>query len=65
MTLWDNKVMKLPEESIGLKGSPTQVRKIFSQIMPESEILGDGISDPDGAARLLVDTLIEEDILSP
>ena len=65
VTLWDNKVMKLPEESIGLKGSPTQVRKIFSQIMPESEILGDGISDPDGAARLLVDTLIEEDILSP
>jgi len=64
VTLWDNKVMQLPEESIGLKGSPTQVRKIFSQIMPESEILGDGISDPEGAACLLVDTLIEEDILS-
>ena len=64
VTLWDNKVMKLPEESIGLKGSPTQVRKVFSQIMPESEILGDGISDPEGAARLLIDTLIEEDILS-
>ena len=61
---WDNKVMNLPEESIGLKGSPTQVRKVFSQIMPESEILGDGISDPEGAARLLIDTLIEEDILS-
>ena len=64
VTLWDNKLMELPEESIGLKGSPTQVRKIFSPIMPESEILGDGISDPEGAARLLIDTLIEEDILS-
>jgi len=64
VTLWNNEVMKLPEESIGLKGSPTQVRKVFSQIMPESEILGDGISDPEGAARLLIDTLIEGDILS-
>lgn len=64
VTIWDNTVMKLPEESIGLKGSPTRVRKVFSQIMPESEILGEGIDDPEGAARLLVDTLIEKDILS-
>lgn len=63
--VWDNKVMQLAGENLGLKGSTTRVRKVFSQIMPESEILGDGISDPDGAARLLVDTLIEEDILSP
>ena len=64
VTSWDNSEMNLPEESVGLKGSPTQVRKIFSPMMPESEILGDGITDPEGAARLLVDTLIEEDILS-
>ena len=64
VTLWDNKVINLPEEGIGLKGSPTQIRRVFSPIMPESEILGDGISDPEGAARLLIDTLIEEDILS-
>ncbi|HEY92046.1 MAG TPA: electron transfer flavoprotein subunit beta/FixA family protein [Dehalococcoidia bacterium] len=63
--LWDNEAMQLPEENVGAKGALTQVRKIFSQIMPESEILGDGIYDPDGAARLLVDALIEEDILSP
>ena len=65
VTLWDNKVMNLPAESIGLKGSPTQVRRVFSPMMPESEVLGDGISDPEGSARLLIDTLIEEDILSP
>ena len=64
VTLWDNKVMNLPAESIGLKGSPTQVRRVFSPMMPESEVLGDGISDPEGAARLLIDTLIEEDILT-
>ena len=64
VTLWDNTVINLPEEGLGLKGSPTQIRRVFSPIMPESEILGDGISDPEGAARLLIDTLIEEDILS-
>ncbi len=63
--LWDNEAMQLSEESVGAKGALTQVRRIFSQIIPESEILGDGIYDPDGAARLLVDALIEEDILSP
>ena len=63
--LWDNEVMQLPVDSVGAKGSLTQVRKIFSQIMPESEILGDGIYDPEGAAKLLIDTLVEEDILSP
>jgi len=64
VTLWDNKEMNLPEESVGLKGSLTRVRKIFIPIMPEAEILGDGISDPEGAASLLVDTLIEEGIFS-
>jgi len=64
VALWDNAVMKLTEESIGQKGSATKVRRIFSQMMPESEILGDGVSDPDGAARLLVDALNEEGLLS-
>ena len=62
--LWDNKVMMLPEESIGLRGSPTQVRKIFSPERPKGEILGDGADDPEGAAKLLVDTLISKDIIS-
>jgi len=64
VTLWDNEVMKLPEGSVGIKGSATRVRRVFSQMMPESEILGDGVYDPEGAARLLVDTLTEEDLLS-
>lgn len=64
VTLWDNEVIKLAVGSIGLKGSSTQVRRVFSQIMPESEILGDGIADPEGAARMLVDTLTEEGLLS-
>ena len=62
VTLWDNKEMKLNEEAIGLKGSPTQVRKIFSPERAKGEILGDGANNPEEAARLLLDRLIEKDI---
>jgi electron transfer flavoprotein beta subunit len=62
--LWDNKAMQLSDETIGLKGSPTQVRRIFSPERPKGEILGNGTSKPEEAARLLVDTLIERDIIS-
>ena len=63
VTLWDNKVMQLNEETIGLKGSATQVRKIFSPERAKGEILGDGVNDPDQAAHLLIDKLIEKDIV--
>ncbi len=61
--LWDNKVMNLDVNTIGLKGSATQVRKIFSPERAKGEILGDGVNDPDGAARLLMDKLTEKDIV--
>ncbi|MBE0480081.1 MAG: electron transfer flavoprotein subunit beta/FixA family protein [Dehalococcoidia bacterium] len=58
--LWDNKVMGLKEDTVGLKGSATLVRKIFSPERAGGEILGDGVKDPQGAASLLVDRLIEK-----
>jgi len=64
VTLWDNKEMELSEETIGLKGSPTQVRKIFSPERAKGEILGDGANKPEEAAHLLLDRLIEKDILN-
>ena len=64
VALWDNKVMQLPEETIGLRGSPTQVRHIFSPVRPRGEMIGDGANKPAEAAGLLVDTLIEKDIIS-
>jgi len=64
VTLWDNKVMQLSEDTIGLKGSPTQVRRIFSPERPKGEIIGDGANKPEEAAQLLIDTLIERDIIS-
>ena len=64
VTLWDNKVMQLAEETIGLKGSATQVRKIFSPERAKGEIVGDGINKPEEAAHLLIDTLLQKDIIS-
>ncbi len=64
VTLWDNKVMKMNEETIGLKGSATQVRRIFSPERAKGEILGDGENMPQEAAHLLIETLMEKDILS-
>jgi len=64
VTLWDNEVMQLAEETIGLKGSATQVRKIFSPERAKGEILGDGMNNPEEAAHLLIDTLLQKDILA-
>jgi electron transfer flavoprotein beta subunit len=64
VALWDNKVMALNVDTIGLKGSATQVRKIFSPERVKGEIVGDGVNQPAEAASLLVDEMIKRDILS-
>ncbi len=61
--LWNNKIMGLKEDTIGLKGSATQVRKIFSPQRARGEIIGDGINKPDEAAGILVSRLVEKGIL--
>jgi electron transfer flavoprotein beta subunit len=63
VTLWANQEMKLNEAKIGLKGSATQVRKIFSPERAKGEILGDGVNKPEEAAHLLLGKLIEKDLL--
>ncbi len=62
--VWDNNVLQMDPNTIGLKGSPTQVRRIFSPERVKGEIIGDGLNDPEGAADLLVNTLIEKKIIS-
>ncbi|WP_432821692.1 electron transfer flavoprotein subunit beta/FixA family protein [Trichloromonas sp.] len=61
--LWDNKVLQLDEKTVGLKGSPTWVSKIFSPERDKGEIIGDGVNDPVGTAQLLVDKLLDKDLL--
>jgi electron transfer flavoprotein beta subunit len=64
ITLWDNKEMKIDEQIIGLKGSATQVRKIFSPERAKGQILGRDTDPPDGVARLLIDKMMEKDLLA-
>ena len=61
--VWDNKVLNLDVNTIGLKGSPTGVRRIFSPERAKGEIVGDGIRDPEGAAGLLIEKLLAKDLL--
>src|SRR5512144_440418 len=61
VTVWDNSHLGLDVNSIGLKGSPTWVSRIFSPERAPGEILGDGLNDPAGTARMLVDNLLRMD----
>ena len=61
--LWNNEVLKLDVNTIGLKGSPTWVSRIFSPEREKGEIIGDGQHDPKGTARLLIDKLLSQDLL--
>lgn len=62
--IWNNEILKIDVNTIGLKGSPTCVNKIFSPQRDAGEIVGDGVKDPEGAASLLLDKLIEKKLLS-
>jgi electron transfer flavoprotein beta subunit len=62
--VWDNSVLGLDVNTIGLKGSPTWVSKIFSPERDKGEIIGDGLGDPKGTAKLLLDKLLDKDIIT-
>jgi electron transfer flavoprotein beta subunit len=61
--VWNNEVLKLDVNSIGLKGSPTWVSRIFSPQREKGEIVGDGLRDPHGTARILLEKLLSKDLL--
>jgi len=63
VTVWNNEILKLDEQTVGLKGSPTWVSRIFSPERDQGEIIGDGLADPPGTASLLLDKLLEKDLL--
>ena len=63
VNLWDNNVMALDKSTIGLNGSATQVRRIFSPERAKGQIVGDGLNAPEEAAELLINKLVEKDLL--
>ena len=62
--VWNNEVLQLDVNSIGLKGSPTWVSRIFSPEREKGEMIGDGVHGPTGTATLLIDRLLSKDLLS-
>ena len=62
--VWNNEVLQLDVNTVGLKGSPTWVSRIFSPERDKGEVIGDGINDPVGTAHLLIDKLLAKDLLA-
>jgi len=62
--VWDNSILKLDVETVGLKGSPTWVSKIFSPQRDQGEIIGDGLGNPDETAGLLLEKLLAKELLA-
>ncbi len=62
--VWDNGVLGLPADRVGLKGSPTSVKRIFAPERRLGEIVGDGEADPEGAVQELIRKLIERDVIA-
>ena len=61
--VWDNTVLQLDPNTIGLKGSPTWVSKIFSPERDKGEIVGDGLRDAPGTVHTLLTKLHAKDLL--
>jgi electron transfer flavoprotein beta subunit len=64
ITTWDNKIMNMDINTIGLKGSATQVRKIFSPERAKGEILAGETDKPEDAAKKLIEKMMSKDLLS-
>jgi len=61
---WDNKMLQLDQQYIGINGSPTRVRRIFSPERVKGEILGTGKESAQELANILVDEMVGKDIIS-
>ena len=62
--VWSNEILKLEKNMIGLRGSPTAVRKIFAPTRSKGEII-DGLGEnKDMAINLFIKKLHEWDVVS-
>jgi electron transfer flavoprotein alpha subunit len=63
--LWDKNAMRADPSLLGLKGSPTIVKKVFPPSGRKQGEKFDGTSDPRGATRWLVEKLASVHALGP
>ena len=62
--IWDNKVLNLDPNTIGLLGSPTQVRKIFAPERKKGKIIPGEGDQKNKAVDAIMDVLVNNDIIS-
>jgi electron transfer flavoprotein beta subunit len=61
--LWSNAVLKLDAEKIGLRGSPTQVKKIFAPQRAKGEMVQAVGDDKSQALQRVLEKLVGWDIV--
>ena len=61
MPVWTNNVLKLDPKTIGLQGSPTQVRRIFAPEREKGEIIPGEGGNKDQAVKTMIDKLVDWD----
>jgi len=64
MPLWNNSVLKLDTKTIGLQGSPTQVRRIFAPKREKGEIIPGTGDHRTEAIKAMTDKLADWDFAS-
>jgi electron transfer flavoprotein alpha subunit len=63
--IWDKTTIKADTDLLGLKGSPTIVKKVFPPPGRKQGEIFDGTNDPRGAAKWLVQNLIQVHAFEP
>ncbi|RJP19958.1 MAG: electron transfer flavoprotein beta subunit/FixA family protein [Candidatus Omnitrophota bacterium] len=61
--VWSNEILKLDPNTIGLKGSPTNVRRIFAPQREKGEIIDAMGDNKDAAVNMIIDKLFEWNIV--
>ena len=64
LPVWTNDVLKLDAKTIGLQGSPTQVRRIFAPEREKGEIIPGEGENRQQAVKTMIDKLVDWDFVS-
>lgn len=63
MPTWSNGVLKMEAEKIGLRGSPTQVKRIFAPQRSRGEVVQGEAENRDAAVQRVLEKLVDWDVV--